>query len=58
MMFGLVNNHKKTIFKEKPELGIEEKYARFGFFGQKMDDREFIAFYPALKYASQGGEIG
>ena len=33
MMFGLVQNRKKRIFKEKPELGTEEKYARFGFFG-------------------------
>ncbi len=32
MMFGLVQNHKKRIFKKKPELGIEEKYAWFGFF--------------------------
>ena len=33
MMFGLVQNRKKRIFKEKPELGTEEKCARFGFLG-------------------------
>ena len=36
MMFGLVRNRKKKIFKEKPELGIEEKCAWFGFFIYKL----------------------
>ena len=47
MMSGLVKNHKKRIFKKKPELGTEEKYARFGFFGfddlmQKMTKLTFF----------------
>ncbi|GBE26164.1 hypothetical protein BMS3Bbin03_00075 [bacterium BMS3Bbin03] len=42
MMFCLVSNHKKRIFKEKPELGLQLECAWFGFLVFKFHSKKLF----------------